>query len=119
MYKTILDDLKTLKDMGVKSLKVVPYIILSMDIWGDTKLCEVGCLDTKKKSNRDLDNSIKVINSAIGGKTSYTIDYDDDGVVGIEIVCTPRIPKLEKVDSKYTEMGGDGDGKENAKNVAK
>ena len=117
MYKKILDDLKRLKDNGMKSLKVVPYIILIMDIWGDTKLCEVGCLDTKKKCNRDLDNSNKVINSAIGGKASYSLEYDDDVVIGVEIVCTPRIPKINKVESAYTEMGGDGDAK-NAENDA-
>lgn len=120
MYKKIMDDLKKLKDNGVKSLKIVPYIVLCTDIWGNTSLCEVGCLNTKNKSNRDLDNSIKVINSAIGGKASYTLEYDDDDeVVGIEIVCTPRIPKLKKVDSKYTEMEGDGNGTKTTENDAK
>lgn len=118
MYRKILDDLKDLKTKGIKSLKVVPYIIWSANIWGDTSLYEIGFIDTSLKRNRDFDNTIKVINSAIGGKASYSLEYDEDEVVGVEIVCTPRIPKLDKVESTYTEMGGDGDGK-NAENDAK
>lgn len=118
MYRKILDDLKDLKTKGIESLKVVPYIILIEDIWGTTSLCEVGVIDTACKHNRDLDNDIKKINSVIGGKASYSLEYDEGEVVGIEIICTPRIPKMDKVESKYTEMGGNGDGK-NSENDAK
>ena len=115
MYRKILDDLKS---MGIKSLKVVPYIIWSANIWGDTSLYEIGFIDTGCSHNRDLDNTIKTINSEIGGKASYSLEYDEEKVIGIEIVCTPRIPILDKVESSYTEMGGDGDGK-NTENDAK
>lgn len=118
MYRKILDDLKDLKTKGIKSLKVVPYIIWSANIWGDTLLYEIGFIDTSRKRNRDFDNTIKVINSAIGGKASYSLEYDEGEVVGIEIICSPRIPKMDKVESKYTEMGGNGDGK-NSENDAK
>lgn len=118
MYRKILDDLKVLKTKGIKSLKVVPYIIWSEDIWSDTSLYEIGFIDTGYACNRDLDNTIKAINSAIGGKASYSLEYDEDEVIGVEILCTPRIPKLDKVESTYTEMGDDGDGK-NAENDAK
>lgn len=118
MYKKILDDLKDLKTKGIKSLKVVPYIIWSANIWGDTSLCEIGFIDTSRKRNRDFDNTIKIVNSAIGGKASYSLEYDEDEVVGIAIICTPRIPKIDKVESKYTDMGGNGDGK-NSENDAK
>lgn len=118
MYRKILDDLKDRKSKGIKSLKVVPYIIWSANIWGDTSLYEIGIINPSRKRNRDFDNTIKVINSSIGGKASYSLEYDEDEVVGVEIVCTPRIPKLDKVESTYTEMGGAGDGK-NAENDAK
>lgn len=120
MYRKILDDLKDLKSKGIKFLKVVPYIIWSANIWGDTSLYEIGFIEPGRQRNRDFDNTIKVINSLIGGKASYSLEYDEDEdeVVGVEIVCTPRIPKLDKVESTYTEMGGAGDGK-NAENDAK
>ena len=118
MYRKILDDLKDMKSKGYKYLKVVPYIIWSENIWGDTSLFEIGFIDTGCKRNRNLDNTIKAINSAIGGKVSYSLEYDEDEVVGVEILCTPRIPKLDKVESTYTEMGGDGDDK-NTENDAK
>lgn len=117
MYRHILDGLNDLKTKGIKSLKVVPYIILIEDLWGTTSLCAVGFIDTTCKRNRDLDNDIKTINSAIGGKASYSLEYDNDEVIGVEIVCTPRIPKINKVESAYTEMGGGGDDK-NAENDA-
>lgn len=118
MYRKILDDLKDLKSKGIKSLKVVPYIIWSANIWGDTSLYEIGFIKPSRKRDRDFDNTIKVINSLVGGKASYSLEYDEDEVVGVEIVCTPRIPKLDKVESTYTEMGGNGDGK-NTENGAK
>lgn len=118
MYRKILDDLEDLKSKGIKSLKVVPYIIWIANIWGDTSLYEIGFIEPSRKRNRDFDNTIKVINSSIGGKASHSLEYDEDEVVGVEIVCTPRIPKLDKVESTYTEMGGAGDGK-NAENDAK